>query len=43
MRRSSRREAFLTVLENQDLEGRGAGGGALVWLVRVVWKVVKSE
>lgn len=31
------------VFWNQDFGGRGAGGGAFVWEVRVLWKVVKSE
>lgn len=42
-RRSSRNRAFETVFENQVFEGRGAGGGAFVWDMRVLWKVTKSE
>lgn len=34
-RRSSRKRSLETVFENQDFEGRGTGGWALVWSVRV--------
>jgi hypothetical protein len=33
-RRSSRKLWFETVFENQDFEGRGTGGGSLVWVMR---------
>jgi hypothetical protein len=42
-RRSSRKRSFETVLENHVFGGRGAGGGAFVWEMRLLWKVVKSE
>lgn len=42
-RRSSHNRSFETVFENQVFEGRGAGGGAFVWEMRVLWKVEKSE
>lgn len=42
-RRSSRKRSLETVLENHDLDGRGTGGSALVWLIRLLWKAAKSE
>ena len=42
-RRSSRNRSFDTVFENQVFEGKGTGGGAFVWEMRVLWKVEKSE
>lgn len=43
VRRSSRSVALERVFANQDLAGRGAGGGAVVWEVRELWKEEKSE
>ena len=43
VRRSSRRVVLERVFANQDLAGRGAGGGAVVWEVRALWKEEKSE
>lgn len=43
LRRSSVNSGEEVVRVNHDFEGSGAGGGALAWDVRRLWRAVKSE
>jgi hypothetical protein len=43
VRRSSLNVALDVVFANQDLGGRGAGGGTVTWFEMEAWNALKSE